>query len=105
MRGKLFLTIVRAFAALGRILVAVAAADDTATLPDITAPELLARMGDHSRAPDAISGDISWTNELFGELPFMPDHVAQPAASPLTASGSGRLWAQDGKLRLESQGQ
>jgi outer membrane lipoprotein-sorting protein len=108
MRGKLFLTILlaaAAVAALGGILVAVAGADDTATLPDITAPELIARMGDHSRAPDAISGDITWTNELFGELPFMPDHVAQPAESPLMASGSGRLWAQDGKLRLESQGQ
>ena len=108
MRGKRFLTLVlvaAAVAALGGILVAVAGADDTTTLPDISAPELIARMGDHSQAPAAISGDISWTNELFGELPFMPDHVAQPAESPLMASGSGRLWAQDGKLRLESQGQ
>jgi hypothetical protein len=108
MRGKLFLTIVlvvAAVAALGGVLVAAAGADDTGALPDIAAAELIARMGDHSRAPDAISGDISWTNELFGEMPFMPDHVAQPADSPLTASGSGRMWAQDGKLRLESQGQ
>lgn len=106
MRGKLFLTIIlaAAVAALAGALVAVAGADDTATLPDLSAPELLARMGDHSRAPDAISGDIAWTNELFGELPVMPDHAGQPAASPLMASGSGRLWAQGGKVRLESQG-
>lgn len=96
---------VAAVAALGGVLVAVAGADDSGGLPDITAPELIARMGDQSRAPAALSGDVSWTNELFGELPFMPDHVAEPAPSPLTASGSGRFWAQDGKVRLESQGQ
>ena len=108
MRSKLFLTILlaaAAVAALGGALVAVAGAEDSGPLPDTTAPELLARMGDPSRGPEAISGDITWTNELFGELPFMPDHVAQPAESPLMASGSGRLWAQDHKLRLESQGQ
>ena len=106
MRGKLFLTIVlvAAVAALGGVLVAVAGADDTTALPDVSAPELLARMGDQTRAPQAISGDISWTNELFGDLPVAPEHAGQPAASPLTTSGSGRLWAQDEKVRLESQG-
>ncbi len=108
MRGKLILIIALTAAglvALAGVVVAVAGADDTPALPALSAPELIARMGDHSRAPDAISGDIAWTNELFGEMPFMPDHVARPADSPLTASGSGRLWAQDGKVRLESQGQ
>ena len=107
MRRRLVLWIALAVvaAAAAGVLVAVAAAGDATTLPDLSASELIARMSDHSQAPQAISGDISWTNELFGELPFMPDHVALPAASPLTASGSGRVWAQDGKVRLESQGQ
>ncbi len=106
MRGKLSITIVlvAAVAALGGVLVAVAGADGTTALPDVSAPELLARMGDHSRAPQAISGDISWTNDLFGDLSVAPEHAGQPAASPLTTSGSGRLWAQDEKVRLESQG-
>lgn len=108
MRGILFFRIIVAVAvvaALGGVLVAVAGADDSGRLPDVTAPELLARMGEPSRAPAAVNGDVSWTNELFGALPFTPDHVAAPAASPLTASGSGRLWMQDGKVRFESQGQ
>lgn len=107
MRGKRFLTILIAaatVAALGGALVAVAGADDTGALPDITASELIARMGDHSRAPGAISGDIRWTNDLFGDLPEAPEHAGLPAGSPLFAGGSGRLWAQGGKLRLESQG-
>lgn len=107
MRGKRFLTILIAaatVAALGGVLVAVAGADDKGVLPDITAPELIARMDDHSRAPGAISGDIRWTNDLFGDLPEAPEHAGLPAESPLLAGGSGRLWAQDGKLRLESQG-
>ncbi len=107
MRGKRFLTILIAaatVAALGGALVAVAGADDTGALPEITAPELIACMGDHSRAPGAISGDIHWTNDLFGDLPEAPEHAGLPAESPLFAGGSGRLWAQGGKLRLESQG-
>lgn len=107
MRGKLFVTVVLAAAAvavLGGILVAVAVAEDAGDLPDITAPELIASMGDQSRAPDAISGDIAWTNELFGDLAAAPEHAGQPAESPLLMGGSGRLWAQDGKVRLESQG-
>jgi hypothetical protein len=104
MRGKLFLGIIVAAAVLGGVLVAVAAADDTTALPDISASDLIARMGDHSQAPAAISGDISWTNDLFGDLPVAPEHAGRPAESPLLTSGSGRLWAQDDKLRLESQG-
>jgi len=107
MRSRLVLWIAIAVvaAAVAGVLVAAAGADDTTTLPDLSASELIARMSDHAQAPQAVSGEISWTNDLFGALPFMPDHVAQPAASPLMAGGSGRMWAQDGKVRLESQGQ
>jgi hypothetical protein len=107
MRSRLVLTIalVVVAAAVAGVLVAVASADDTGKLPDLSASELIARMGDHAKAPQAVSGDISWTNDLFGELPFMPDHAAQPAQSPLMTSGSGRMWTQDAKVRLESQGQ
>ena len=90
MRSRLVLWIAIAVvaAAVAGVLVAAAGADDTTTLPDLSASELIARMSDHAQAPQAISGDISWTNELFGALPFMPDHVAQPAA---VAAHGGRL--------------
>ena len=107
MHNRLFRTIVLVAmaAALGGVLVAVAGADDSAPLPGMSAPELLARMGDHSRAPAAISGDISWTNDLFGQAAIATGDVGMAAQSPLIASGSGRLWAQEGKVRFESQGQ
>jgi len=90
MRGKLFLIIlaVAALTTLGGVLVAVAGADEGSPLPGVTAPELIARMGDASRAPQAVSGDIEWTNELFGALPAAPDEAGLAA----------------GKLRFEAQG-
>ncbi|HOT23744.1 MAG TPA: hypothetical protein PLK79_04830 [Thermoleophilia bacterium] len=106
MRGKLFLIIlaVAVLTTLGGVLVAVAGADEGSPLPGVTAPELIARMGDASRAPQAVSGDIEWTNELFGALPAAPDEAGLAAGSPLLTSGSGRFWVQDGKLRFEAQG-
>ena len=108
MHNKLFRTILLvavAAAALGGVLVAVAGADDSAPLPGMSAPELIARMGDRSRTPAAMNGDVSWTNDLFGQAAIATGDVGMAAQSPLIASGSGRLWAQEGKVRFESQGQ
>lgn len=84
-------------------LVAVAAADRSEPLPTVTAPELLAAMAE-ADGPEAVSGDVAWRNGLFGDLAAASgmDHV--PAQSPLTSSGSGRIWVSDTGVRVESQG-
>ena len=106
MRSRLPLIIIAALAALAALavgLVAVAGADDDTDLPPLTAAELLARVAAHEEGPQAISGDIVWTNRLFGELPaFADDAFADVTQSPLLSDGGGRLWAQDGRARFDA---
>jgi outer membrane lipoprotein-sorting protein len=83
--------------------VAVAGADQSDPLPSITAPELLSKM---AQATDvtAVSGEVAWHNGLFGDLSEVSGMAHLPAQSPLTSSGSGRIWVSDAGLRVESQG-
>ena len=83
--------------------VAVAGADQSDPLPAVTAPQLLAQM---AQAGDltAVSGEIAWHNGLFGDLSQASDMAYLPAQSPLTSSGSGRIWVSDAGLKVESQG-
>ena len=83
--------------------VAVAGAGQSSPLPDITAPDLLAKMA-QTDGVTAVSGEISWTNDLFGDLGEAGGMVQLPAQSPLTSSGSGRIWVSDAGARVESQG-
>jgi outer membrane lipoprotein-sorting protein len=83
--------------------VAVAGADQSDPLPAVTAPELLAKM---AQAEDvtAVSGEIAWHNGLFGDLAQASGMAHLPAQSPLTSSGSGRIWVDETGARVESQG-
>lgn len=85
------------------IAVAVAGAGQSDPLPDISAPDLLGKM---AQAGDvtAISGDVAWQNDLFGDLAQASGMAQLPAQSPLTSSGSGRIWVSDAGARVESQG-
>lgn len=83
--------------------VAVAGADQSTPLPDVTAPDLLAKMGQADGDVPAISGEISWQNELFGDLSAVSGMAQLPAQSPLTSGGSGRIWLSDAGARAESQ--
>ena len=53
------------------------------------------------------SGDVAWSNGLFGSTSLLSfaDNQTPSGLSSLLTGGSGRIWAQDGKVRLESQGQ
>jgi outer membrane lipoprotein-sorting protein len=83
--------------------VAVAGAGQSDPLPAVTAPELLAQM---AQAEDvtAVSGEIAWHNGLFGDLAQAGGMAHLPAQSPLTSSGSGRIWVAEAGARVESQG-
>jgi outer membrane lipoprotein-sorting protein len=109
MRSRFPLIIIAALAALAALavgLVAVAGADDDTDLPPLTAAELLARVAADDEGPQAISGDIAWTNRLFGEFPaFGDDAFAEATQSPLLRDGTGRLWAQGEQARFDAYSQ
>jgi outer membrane lipoprotein-sorting protein len=83
--------------------VAVAGAGQSDSLPDISAPDLLARMA-QSDDVTAVSGEVSWRNDLFGDVDAVGGMAQLPAQSPLLSSGSGRIWAGEAGARIESQG-
>ena len=83
--------------------VAVAGAGQSDPLPDIAAPDLLAKMA-QADGVTAVSGDIAWHNGLFGDLSAASGMAHLPAQSPLTSDGSGRIWVSDAGARVESQG-
>ena len=69
--------------------VAVAGAGQSSPLPDISAPDLLSKMA-QTDGVTAVSGEVSWQNDLFGDLGAASGMAQLPAQSPLTSSGSGR---------------
>ena len=83
--------------------VAVAGAGQSDPLPAVTAPELLAKMAQAKDVTD-VSGEIAWHNGLFGDLSQASGMAHMPAQSPLTSSGSGRIWVSAAGTRVESQG-
>lgn len=85
-------------------VVAVAGAGSAADLPAISAPELMTKMAQADDTVTSVSGEISWTNGLFGDIDTAVDMAQLPAQSPLTSSGSGRVWMSDAGMRVESQG-
>ncbi len=105
MRSKvLILAVLVGVAAVALVaVVAVAGAGQSDPLPSVTAPELLATMA-QADGPDAVSGDVAWRNDLFGDLSAASGMDHAPAQSPLTSSGSGRIWMSDAGARVESQG-
>ncbi len=95
---------------LGVILVAAllggivaARAQGESTLPTLTPEQLLTKVAETGPKTAAVSGDFAWTNDLLGagglSLP-----TGDAGLSSLLQSGNGRLWYQDGKVRLEVQG-
>ena len=85
--------------------IVIARADQPSTLPSVSAAELLFKMATTDHHDLAVSGTASWTNDLLGQSGLVDTTSYGPAQSPLLASGSGRVWFQDGNLRFESQGQ
>jgi outer membrane lipoprotein-sorting protein len=85
--------------------IVVARADDPGTLPSVSASELLFKMATTDHSNVVVNGTVKWTNDLLGQSGLVDTSHYGAAQSPLTGSGSGRFWTQDGNLRLESQGQ
>ena len=107
MRSKLVIYIaigLLAAVALVAGVVAVAGAGSSTSLPAISATELMAKMAESQGRVQAVSGEVSWKNDLLGDLGSAAQMGQMPAQSPLTSNGSGRLWVSDAGMRVESQG-
>ena len=86
--------------------VVVAAAQGPTSLPSITVSQLLRNVATRAQGTTAVSGDVAWSNDLLGSSSLLSLGNQTPSGlSSFLSSGSGRVWAQDGKVRLESQGQ
>lgn len=104
-----------ALIAAGAVIVAVlivgvvtAGAQGPSSLSTITVTQLLQNVATKAQGTTAISGDVAWSNDLLGSgslLSSLGGGQTPAGLSSLLTGGSGRVWAQDGKVRLESQGQ
>jgi outer membrane lipoprotein-sorting protein len=104
------LAIVIAAAAVAAILivgVVTAGAQSPSSLPTIGVQTLLQNVASNAAKTTAVNGDFSWSNGLLGSTSLLSLGGSQTPTglSSLLLGGSGRLWLQDGKMRLESQGQ
>jgi outer membrane lipoprotein-sorting protein len=87
--------------------VVTAGAQGPSSLPSITVSQLLQNVATKAQSTTAVSGDVAWSNDLLGSSSLLSLGGNQTPAglSSLLTGGSGRVWAQNGKARLESQGQ
>jgi len=87
--------------------VVTAGAKGPSSLPPITVSQLLQNIATKAQSTTAVSGDVAWSNGLLGSSSLLSLGGNQTPAglSSLLTGGSGRVWAQNGKMRLEQQGQ
>jgi outer membrane lipoprotein-sorting protein len=109
MRSKLVIYLVLAAVVVAAVIagvVAVAGANQTNNLPQITAGDLLARMAQQDQRTTNINGDVAWQNSLLGDLSAASSAGFGNAAAklPLAGNGGGRLWASPAGVKVESQG-
>jgi outer membrane lipoprotein-sorting protein len=107
MRTKVTIfVIVGLLAAAGLIagIVAAAGAGTANPLPTVSASDLLAKMAQQDQKATSISGDVSWQNNLLGDLSALTGgNMGGSAQLPLAANGSGRIRMSAGGARIESQ--
>jgi len=107
MRTKLTIyAVVAVLAVAGLVagIVAVAGAGQANPLPGISAADLLAKMAQQDQQTTSISGDVSWQNNLLGDVSALTGgNFGASAKLPLAASGSGRIWMSDGGVLIQSQ--
>ena len=107
-RRTLFIVIASVvLAAILIVGVVTAGATGSSSLPTISVSTLLQNVASNASKTTAINGDFAWSNGLLGSTSLLSLGGSQTPTglSSLLLGGSGRLWLQDGKMRLESQGQ
>jgi outer membrane lipoprotein-sorting protein len=109
MQRKKIMTIIAAVVLVAALTagIAVARAQGGSDLPSLTPTELLAKVAESAPKAATVSGDVAWTNDLLGPLGLLLAPSGGSAGgsgiASLLQSGSGRMWLDGGKVRLESQ--
>ena len=73
-------------------------------LATLTPTQLLANVAQHAGDAASVSGSVSWKNDVLGLSALSFGGQGTGDLTSLLASGSGRVWAQGGKVRFEIQG-
>ena len=110
MRRRTLAIIIAAVVVVAVLVVGVvrAGAQGTPNLPSITVGQLLQNVATKAHDTTALSGEFSWSNDLLGAGSLVSlggSGGGGPSASLASVlnGGSGRVWLQDGKARIESQ--
>lgn len=108
MRRRTLAIIVAAAVIVAVLIIGVvrASAQGSSKLPSITVAQLLQNVATKAHGTTAVSGEFAWTNDLLGTNNLLSLGSQTPSGlSSLLQGGSGRVWLQNGKARIESQGQ
>ncbi len=117
MQRKKIVTIVAAVVVVAALTagIAIARAQGGSDLPSLTPTELLAKVAESAPKTATVSGDVTWTNDLLGPIGLLLAPAGGSAGgsggglaggsgiASLLQSGSGRMWLDGRKVRLESQ--
>ena len=105
-RRSLIIVAIVALVAVTGVTVGLSAAraQGEAELATITPAQLLANVVQHAGDVAAVSGDVSWKNDVLGLSLLSFGGQSGGDLTALLSSGSGRIWVQDGKARFEIQG-
>jgi len=71
------------------------------TLPQLTPAELIAKMAAEVQDVQAVHGEFVWNNQLLGAGPLRLPAGAPEDAEALLPSGTGEVWYQDGRVRVQ----
>ncbi len=73
-------------------------------LATVTPTELLANVAQHAGDVAAVSGSVSWKNDVLGLSMLSFGGQSSGDFTALLSSGSGRVWVADGKARFDILG-
>ena len=79
-------------------------AQGAADLPVLTPEQLLTNVAQNAPSIAAVSGKVAWTNDLTGLELLTLAGQASPGLSSLLQGGSGQVWVEKDKARLEVAG-
>jgi outer membrane lipoprotein-sorting protein len=109
MRRRTLFILIAVVAAVAILIIGVvsAGAKGASNLPAIGVQQLLQNVATNAHKTTAVNGEFAWSNDLLGtsSLLSLGGNQTPSGLSSLLQGGSGRVWLQDGKARLESQGQ
>jgi hypothetical protein len=102
MRRALVTSLIAVAFAAGLLAAALAVpARGEVTLPQLTPAELIVKMAAEAQDVQAVHGEFSWTNQLLGAGPLQLPAGAPEDAEALLPAGTGEVWYQDGRARVQ----